>query len=322
MSLKVIESSGITTIQDSGRNGWKRFGVPASGPMDKFAFHAANKLADNPADCAVIEIGLGDVIFQVLQNCVIAVTGVGYALSIYAWEFPLWSSFFVRARWQIRLNKIDSGMWAYLAVTGGIQTPPILDSRSTNLRGHFGGRDGRILQAGDVLKTIHHNSYHEFIPSTLSEEARPLYDDCPTIRVIMGPQEKNFTDEATETFLSSEYAVTTSSDRMGYRLEGPALTLRNKKELVSEGMTFGSIQVPASGQPIVMMADCPTTGGYSKIGNVISADLPLLAQCVPNQSKIRFQKTTVAKAQKKYREQISRLDKGILQLEESDAWLI
>ena len=107
---------------------------------------------------------------------------------------------------------------------------------------------------------------------------------------------------------------------MGYRLEGLPLIRRNKTELISEGMTFGSIQVPASGQPIVMMADCPTTGGYSKIGTVISADLPLLAQCVPNKSKIRFQRTTVAKAQKKYRELMNGIEKGMIELEENDAW--
>jgi antagonist of KipI len=322
MSLKVIESSGIATIQDSGRRGWKRFGVPASGPMDAFAFRAANKLAGNPVNCAAIEIGMGDVIFQALQDCVIAVTGVGYSLSIFAWNFPLWSSFFVRGGWQIQLNKIEPGMWAYLAVTGGIQTPPILDSRSANLRGHFGGLDGRMLQAGDILETIPHNSYREFVPSILSQEALLPYNDHPMIGVIMGPQERNFSTEAIDTFLSSAYSVTPSSDRMGYRLEGAALTLRNAKELVSEGMAFGSIQVPTNGKPIVMMADCPTTGGYSKIGNVISADLPLLAQCIPNKSKIRFQKTTISKAQKKYREQMSRLEKGIVQLEENDAWLI
>jgi len=145
MSLIVAESNGLATIQDSGRKSWRRFGVSASGPMDTFAFYTANKLADNPSHCAAIEIGLGDVIFQATQDCAIAVTGVGYALSIYAWDFPLWSSFFVRAGWQIRLNKMDSGIWAYLAVTGGIQTPSILGSRSTYLRGALGGLDGRLF---------------------------------------------------------------------------------------------------------------------------------------------------------------------------------
>ncbi len=320
MSITVIESNGLATIQDSGRKGWRRFGVPSSGSMDGFAFYAANQLVGNPVDCAVIEIGLGDVILQALQDCVIAVTGAGYALSIYTWDFPLWSSFFVRAGWEIRLEKLDSGMWAYLAVTGGVQTLPMLDSRSTNLRAHFGGLDGRALQAGDILRTSALRLSHEFVPRTFSGDSRPLYNAHPIINVIMGPQTKNFTNEAIETFLSGEYMVTSSSDRMGYRLEGPVLTLKNTKELISEGLTFGSIQVPASGQPIVMMADCPTTGGYSKIGTVISADLPLLAQCVPNKSKIRFQKITVAKAQKRYRELMSGLDKNVIQLEENDAW--
>lgn len=322
MALTVIESNGLATIQDAGRIGWRRYGVPASGPMDGFAFQAANHLAGNPVESAAIEIGVGDVVFQALQDCVIAVTGVGYALSIFAWDFPLWSSYYVRAGWYIRFTKTDSGMWAYLAVRGGVQTQPALDSRSTNLRGRFGGLDGRPLQAGDILQTMPLRLSDEFMPRTFSDEARLLYDNNPTVGVVMGPQTKNFTKEAIETFLSSEYVVTSSSDRMGYRLEGPMLTLKNKNELVSEGMTFGSIQVPASGQPIVMMADCPTTGGYSKIGNVISADLPLLAQCVPGKSKIRFQKTTVANAQKKYRDLINGMNKSIIQPEENEAWFI
>ena len=139
MSLEVIEVSGLATIQDSGRKGWRRFGVPSSGPMDVFAFHAANALAGNPSNFAVVEIGLGDITFRALQDCVIAVAGVGYNLSIYLWEFPLWSSFFVRAGWTIRFNKMDYGMWAYLAIAGGVQTQPVLGSRSTYLRGAFGG---------------------------------------------------------------------------------------------------------------------------------------------------------------------------------------
>jgi antagonist of KipI len=245
MSLAVIEADGLATIQDSGRKGWRRFGVPVSGPMDVFAFRAANILAGNSVEVAAIEIGLGDIVFQALHDCMIAVAGAGYALSIYAWDFPLWSSFLVRAGWQIRLHKVDSGMWAYLAVTGGVHTQPVLGSASTNLRGHFGGLDGRPLQAGDLVRpAIHLRSSHGFVPRTLAEEARPLYDDHPTLGVVMGPQMKNFTDESIETFLSNEYTVTPASDRMGYRLDGPPLHLRTMKELISEGMTFGSVQVP------------------------------------------------------------------------------
>jgi antagonist of KipI len=310
MSLEVVEVHGLATIQDAGRKGWMQFGVPASGPMDAFAFHAANRLAGNPTECAGIEIGLGDATFQARQDCVIAVAGAGYKLSVHIWDFSLWSSFFVRAGWKISLNKTEDGMWVYLAVSGGVETQPVLGSRSTYLRGAFGGFEGRLLQAGDVIKTA--NSSHlcsELAARTFAEEERPAYIQNPTIDVIMGPQTNYFTDESIETFLSNEYSVSLTSDRMGYRLEGPALNYRNKTELISEGMTVGAIQVPSNGQSIVMMADCPTTGGYPKIGTVASADLPLLAQCRPNKSRIRFRETTVAKAQKKYRALMSGLDR-------------
>lgn len=316
MSLEVIDVGGLATIQDSGRKAWRRFGLAASGPMDVFAFHAANALVGNQIECAAIEIGGGDGIFQAMQDCVMAVTGVGYKLSVYVWDFPLWSSFFVRAGWKIHLNKTDGGTWAYLALTDGVQTQPMLGSRSTYLRGAFGGFEGRQLQAGDVLYTgISSPSAYELAARSLPEEARPNYQEHPIIDVIMGPQTEYFTEESIQTFLSSEYSVSLTSDRMGYRLEGPMLTQRGKTELISEGMTFGAIQIPSDGQPIVMMADCPTTGGYPKIATVASADLPLLAQCTPGKSKIRFRETTVAKAQRKFRALMSGLKSRIVDSE-------
>lgn len=310
MSLEIIEVNGLATVQDSGRSGWRKFGVPTSGPMDVFAFRAANALVSNPHDYAAIEIGLGDITLRALHDCVISVAGVGFGLSVYIWDFPQWSSYYVRAGWTIRLNKLDSGMWVYIAIAGGIQTPPTLGSSSTYLRGSFGGLDGRQLQAGDVLKSGTPSlPLNDLAARTLPEEARPLYRDNPTLDVILGPQENYFTEESIETFLSSEYNVSRTSDRMGYRLEGTSLIHRSKTELISEGMTMGAIQIPSSGQPIVMMADSPTTGGYPKIGTVASRDLPLLAQCMPGKSKIRFRKTTVTKAQKRYRELMSGLER-------------
>lgn len=308
MSLEVIEANGLVTVQDAGRKGWRQVGVPGSGPMDSFALQAANALAGNPIKSAAIEIGLGDVTFQAIQNCVIAITGTGYQLSIYIWEFPLWGSFFVRAGWKIRLNKTDHGMWAYLAVPGGVQTPSILGSQSTYLRGAFGGLEGRQLQAGDRITSASHFSY-ELAGRTLPEENRPKYQENPILGVIMGPQWDYFTKESIETFLSSEYSISLTSDRMGYRLEGPPLTQRGNKELISEGMTSGAIQVPSNGLPIVMMADGPSTGGYPKIGAVASADLPLIAQCVPGKSRIRFRQTTVTKAQNKFRSLMNGLER-------------
>lgn len=310
MSLEVLEANGLATVQDSGRTSWRRFGVPSSGPMDVFAFHAANVLAGNSAGQALIEIGLGDITFRAQQDCVIALAGVGYALSVYIWDFPLWSSYYVRAGWLIRLRKMDSGMWAYLAISGGVQTQPILGSSSTYLRGHLGGFEGRQLQVGDVVRAgSPSHSLNNLAARTLPEDRLPVYEDHPTVDVIRGPQKNYFTNESIETFLSSEYSISVTSDRMGYRLEGSPLIHRKSTELISEGMTFGAIQVPSSGQPIVMMADCPTTGGYPKVGTVASAALPLLAQCVPNKSRIRFRETTVAKAQKKCRAMMSGLDR-------------
>ncbi len=312
MTLEIIEANGLATIQDAGRVGWKKFGVPSSGPMDAFAFRAANALLSNAPHHAAIEIGLGDIAFRASSDCVIAVAGAGFDLSVYIWDFPLWGSYYVRAGWMIRLAKLDSGMWAYLALVGGVQTQGRLGSASTNLRAGFGGLDGRRLQVGDILKADKPSrASSELAARMFPASARPAYSDNPVLDVIMGPQEKYFTAESTATFMSHEYSVSVISDRMGYRLEGPPLIHKRKAELISEGMTIGAIQVPASGQPIVMMADSPTTGGYPKIGTVASADLPLLAQCVPNKSTIRFRETTVAKAQKKYRELMAGVE-GIL----------
>ena len=158
--------------------------MPSSGPMDAFAFHAANKLVDNDSNCAAIEIGLGDITFRALRDCVVSVAGIGYGLSIYVWEFPLWSSYYVRAGWTIRLNKSNSGMWAYLAIAGGIETKSILGSRSTYLRGHFGGLDGRQLQVGDVLRSANQSrSLNQLAARTLPHDALPAYSDNPTLEI-------------------------------------------------------------------------------------------------------------------------------------------
>ncbi|RIK32302.1 MAG: KipI antagonist [Anaerolineae bacterium] len=312
MTLEVIDIGALATIQDSGRIGWRKFGVPTSGAMDSFAYRAANALVGNSSRAAALEIGLGDMTFRARRDCVIAVAGEGYQLSVYIWDFPLWSSYYVRAGWTIRLTKLDSGMWTYLALAGGVQTQGRLGSASTNLRAHFGGLDGRQLQVGDVIHAgAPSRALSDLAARTLPESARPIYTDNPTLDAIPGPQKNYFTKESAATFMSQPYTISATSDRMGYRIEGAALTRRNNSELISEGMTMGAIQVPASGQPIVMMADSPTTGGYPKFGAVASADLPLLAQCTPGRSKIRFRETTVAKAQKKYRELMAGLNEVI-----------
>jgi len=313
--LEVMDVSGLVTIQDLGRRAWRRFGVPLSGPMDAFAFQAANLLVGNPLNTAAVEIGTGELELITDRDCVAAAAGAGYSLSVYTWEFSLWDSCFVRTGWTIRLKKTGFGMWAYLAVAGGFDIPPILDSRSTYLRGGFGGLDGRLLQAGDQLKTGTPKSPLERLwARTLSPAARPAYGTSPSVEVVPGPQADHLTKEDFDRFLSNPYRVSTTSDRMGYRLEGIPLNRRNNADLVSEGMNVGSVQIPADGQPIVMMADGATTGGYPKIASVIHADLPLLAQCTPGRDSILFRTTTVEAAQEKYRSMMEKMRDGIVHL--------
>ncbi len=311
MTLEVLAADGLVTVQDLGRRGWGRFGVPRSGPMDAFALRAANALAGNPPEAAALEIGLGDAAFRSTQDCLIAVTGAGYALSSYVWSFPLWVSLRVRGGWTIRLTKSDGGMWAYLAVAGGIETEPALGSRSTHLRGGLGKR----IEAGDRLPVGPTALDAQFLAArTLPEAFRPAYTQSPLIEVIPGPQTDRFTAEGMKIFLNGCYGLSPASDRMGYRLSGPPIEHSGSADLLSEGMAMGSIQVPASGQPIVMMADCPTTGGYPKIAGVVSADLPVLAQCVPGQAQIRFRATTVEAAQARWRAMVNGLYTGVEKL--------
>jgi antagonist of KipI len=295
--LEVIDVSGLVTFQDSGRRGFASYGVPTSGPMDWFAYRAANFLVGNPSNAAVIEIGLGETIFRAKRNCVLAVTGAGYEVLNYVWTFPLWTSFFVRAGWHVHIKKKSSGNWAYLAVAGGFEVDSLLGSRSTYLRGELGS----AIHAGDLLQTGKpSNELLKLAARNFSAEKYVVYSQSPIVEVIAGPQKDRFTEEGIQTFLNSEYTLSKSFDRMGYRLEGNAISHNAGADLISEGMTMGSIQVPANGQPIVMMADSPTTGGYPKIANVVKSSLPLLAQCEAGVSKIKFKETTVEEAQEKY----------------------
>ena len=300
--LEVLEVSGLVTLQDSGRRGWQSYGVPVSGPMDWFAHHAANSLLGNSPNTTVIEIGLGEAAFRSKRDCVLAVTGAGFEVENYVWTFPLWTSFYVRAGWRVQVKKTSGGNLAYLAIAGGFDTQAMLGSKSTYLRGGLGSalRAGDIIQAGKPAIELSKLAARDF-----PVEKFIKYSQSPEIEVIAGPQQERFTEEGIQTFYGSEYTLSKSFDRMGYRLEGNPISHSNGADLISEGMTMGSVQIPASGQPIVMMADSPTTGGYPKIANVTRASLPLLAQCEAGIGKIRFQETSVEAAQEKLREMIN-----------------
>ncbi len=294
--LEVLDVSGLATFQDSGRRGWQSYGVPVSGPMDWFAHRAANSLLGNSTDAVVIEIGLGEIALRALRDTTLAVTGAGFEVENYVWKFPLWTSFYVRAGWHIQVKKTSGGNWAYLAIAGGFETPSILGSKSTYLRGGLGSalRGGDMLEAGKPASELSKLAARDFPVGKYMK-----YSQSPVIEVIPGPQEDRFTYEGLQIFYENEYTLSRSFDRMGYRLQGKPIPHSGSMDLISEGMTMGSVQVPANGQPIVMMADSPTTGGYPKIANVTYADLPVLVQCEAGVGKIRFKETTVEEAQKK-----------------------
>jgi antagonist of KipI len=317
MSLRVLEPGFLATVQDLGRTGYESLGVPVNGAMDAFALRAANALVGNPSGAAGLEFTLQDLVLQAQADCLVALTGTGFELEVDGRRLPAWMAVAVRRRWIIHLHEVTGeggagGGWGYLAVNGGITVPVVMGSRSTYLRGGFGGFDGRPLQAGDILPVGPFNpAVLELAGRCLPASLRPAYARQAAIQVILGPQADYFTEGGIQTYLENEYAVTHLSDRMGYRLDGPPVQHARGADILSEGVCFGSVQVPADGCPIVLMADRQTAGGYPKIATVISADLPLLAQCAPGSGRVRFRTTTVSAAQARYRALLAGIEEGI-----------
>jgi antagonist of KipI len=309
VALEVLDGGLLTTVQDLGRTGYERFGVPVAGAMDPFALRATNWLVGNPPEAAALEITLAGPRLRAAEKCLIAVTGADLGLRVNGWNLPAWMAVFVRQGWTIGFSERKTGCRAILAVAGGIDVAPVMASRSTYLSGGFGGFEGRALRRGDLVP-VGPAGFHlpERAGRTFPRRLIPGYSDAPAIRVILGPQDDYFAKEGITAFLSSEYAVSSTSDRMGCRLQGSQIAHKGATEIISDGIPLGAVQVPPDGQPIVMMADRQTTGGYPKIATVISADIPLLAQCAPGQSRVRFKAVGVEEAQASYRKDVSALE--------------
>ncbi|MDR3313828.1 MAG: biotin-dependent carboxyltransferase family protein [Oscillospiraceae bacterium] len=302
-----IQSPGmLTTVQDAGRFGWMASGFSPSGAMDLAAMRRANLLVGNSMDMAVLEMTMTGVTATFGCDCVIALTGADMAASCYG-QLPRYRAVAVRAGDTLICGSAKAGVRSYLAVAGGFALEPAMGSCSTSLKFGLGGYEGRKLRAGDTLPL----RCPELPVPRLEERVlpAPLWPGDATqvcLRAVLGPQDAHFTQEGIATFLGGWYTVTPASDRMGIKLEGNRIEAVHGYDIISDGIAPGSVQVPASGQPIVMMADCQTTGGYAKIATVISVDLPLLAQARPG-DRVCFAAVTIQAAQKAARAEAAAL---------------
>lgn len=280
----VIHAAGPgTTIQDSGRRGYLRFGVSAAGPMDWQAHGRANILASNPENAAAIEVGLGGIEIGA-ENAVVSLgfAGAPFLLTRDGQSLPAAGRIRLKPEERLTIKPGASGAWFYLSPAGGIDLPPVMGSLSTSLRTGIGGK---ALAAGDRVPLRAGVSLPEL-------RFEPAASPAHAIRVLPGPQDDYFTPEALERFFTSSWRLGPRSDRMGYRLDGPALAHAKGFNIVSDGIEMGAIQVPGDGKPILLMADRQSTGGYPKLGYVIRADLPRLAQYRAGEA-LQFEKATI-----------------------------
>jgi biotin-dependent carboxylase-like uncharacterized protein len=280
-AIRIIEPGLLSMVQDCGRYGYQDRGVPVSGAMDVQALRIANHLVGNCDADAGIEITWGRFQVEFLVPARIAVTGADPKPVLNGCAFPCWSGISVGKGDILGMSCPETGCRTYLALSGGVDVPDVMGSRSTYVRGGFGGFMGRALQKEDIL------SLGPGVKSLISECPRsliPIYSDRPVLRVVSGPQADALTPESLCRLLSAPFVVTDRCDRMGCSLKGPPLSHRQKADIVSDGTVFGAVQVPGNGHPIILLADRQTIGGYAKPATVISADLPLLAQLTPGSS--------------------------------------
>jgi antagonist of KipI len=307
--MKVIDPGFAVTVQDLGRKGYQHFGVPVAGAMDGFALMAANHLVGNPIDFAGLETALAG--FQIFadRDCVVAGAGRGFDLVVDDVFFPLWSSVLVRQGQIVQLRAgVDSG-WGYLAFSGGIQVPKLLGSSATYLPGRWPGFSSRTLLENDELSVGKQPQPADLVRlfgRQIPAKLIPPYGNFLLARFIPMSGNEIITKEILNQFQIQTYCIENTS-RMAYRLEGNPIPISRTTDILSEGVGAGVIQLMGSGQPLVLMRDAQTTGGYRKLGAVISADLDKLAQCTSDQARIQFNPTTVQNAQSLWQRKIASL---------------
>ncbi|MFT7860775.1 MAG: biotin-dependent carboxyltransferase family protein [Sulfurimonas sp.] len=282
MSFEVVNGGIFTTMQDLGRYGYAHLGVTSSGAMDEYAYKWALKLLDD-VDTNALEILMGGLQLKATADTYIAVTGADLDFKINGVSKPIWQSIKVKKGDTLSFGMQKSGMRAYLSVKGGFKTQKIKGSYSTTIREGIGDK----LKKGDILKC---ESFQKQPLRRLKQEYIPTYQNELTLRLVLGYQDHYFTDEQKEKLFNSEYKLSQDISRMGYKLNGPALTPKSTS-LISEGIAYGAVQIPKEGEPIILLKERQTIGGYPKIGSVIPEDCFKLSQ-MPIGSTIRFKRAT------------------------------
>ncbi len=280
-TIEVLDGGMLTTVQDLGRFGYQRYGVPTSGALDLFSMRAANRLVGNPDDAAGLELTLIGPRLEFIVPATIALTGADLGARLGDRPLPRWESVVVEPGAVLSFGGPQDGVRAYLAVAGGVDVPEVLGSRATYIRSRLGGLAGRKLEAGDAVYVFGDRPVLLGGALQLPVPHRPIYGHAHPLRVVLGPQDDRFTPNGVHTFLSSTYSVSPQSDRMGSRLAGAAIEHLRGPDIVSDGTPLGAVQVAGDGVPIVLLADRGTAGGYTKIATVIGPDIPRLAQAAP-----------------------------------------
>ena len=301
-TFEVVEGGFYTTVQDLGRYGFQRYGVPVSGAMDVYALRLANILLGNDEDSAALEMTLIGPKLEFQEDTTIALSGANLAPRLNGRPAPMWRAFRVQRGSLLTFDGPMVGKQTYLALPGGIDVPLQMGSRSTYVRAGLGGFQGRTLEPGDKISAVRRGDKHRSNPATIPNELLPQRLDERPLRVIMGPQSDAFTPEGIAAFFSSSYTVSQQSDRVGHRLEGPPITHSRGADIVSDGIPSGAVQITGDGQPVILMADRGTTGGYTKIATVITVDLPKLAQTLPGNT-VTFHAVSVETAHRLLKEQ-------------------
>jgi len=290
--LRVIEPGLLTTVQDLGRPNAISSGVQAGGAMDRFAHRAANLLVGNDPGEATLECTLRGPQLVAERSCLVAITGADFDPRVSGAAVPAWSTIRLGAGERLTFAGRRAGARVYIAVAGGVEGQRWLGSRSTNLMAGRGGHQGRALRPGDVLATAGEPKTQN-VDRQLAENLRPAYTDR-TLYAIAGPHIKRLNAEGRGLLFEAVYTLSPNSDRMGYRLDGPQLVTAGD-ELLSFGLVAGAVQVPHGGQPILLMADHQTAGGYPVVATVVSASMPIAAQLLPG-DEVRFAELTIERA--------------------------